>query len=196
MVRRGLLLWAVASVAGCIGAGCVATAGATTASIYRPFTAAGHSKLHTRSVHGECWTGSFTRRRDAWRCFTAGHSIYDPCFSSSRAPGVVLCPTSLRRQRGIKIRLTKTLPFKYRNHGRPSVRRQPWRLQLSDGAECSFSTGATSVIGSRRANYFCSNNQDPLWGYPYRGSSPWTIFTAPWDAEELTDRVSVRRAWM
>src|SRR4051794_37844520 len=58
---------------------------ATRARVFRPFTASGRSRLHTKTRRGECFTGSLaTVRRDAWRCIV-GNGLIDPCFSSGRA---------------------------------------------------------------------------------------------------------------
>lgn len=133
-------------------------------------------------------------RRDAWRCI-AGRFLYDPCFSSPRARGVVICP-NLRLNGGIRIRLTRPLPQRLANRRVPSLTNRPWNIQLVNGRRCVYSSGATNVIGGVRANYGCSGASYWLWGVPNRRAQPWTIRSGPVTARRLTQRRLIRRAWM
>ena len=175
----------------------LADAETTSTTVYQAFTPHGSLKLRTRSKAGYCWTGSGTTpRRDAWRCFV-GNYIYDPCFSSARDRGMVVCPDDPWLETGVKIRLTKPLPYPSGNHSAPSRGLQPWAFELYDGRRCRFSSGASDVIEGKRLNYFCgASSEEGLWGFPYRGSEPWTILTAPFQATELSERAEVRHAWM
>ena len=167
----------------------------TTVTVYRAFTASGSPAVRVRHARGSCFTSSeTTSRSDAWRC-TVGNVLYDPCFSSRHAHGVVICPNADPAS-GLEIRLTKRLPIAFANRGSPSAGSQPWRVELYSGAHCAFSGGASSVIDGLRLNYFCPG--DPLrglWGYPRRSTQPWTIFSAPFTATTLTERVAVEHAW-
>ena len=169
----------------------------TTANIFQAFTPHGFIKMHTRSKAGYCWVGTLTsRRRDGWRC-SVGNYIHDPCFSSAQNPGIVVCPDAPWLKTGVRIRLTKPLPRVYGNRSAPSLRLQPWAIELYDGRRCLFSTGATSAVEGQRLNYFCEgSSEEGLWGFPYRGSEPWTILIAPFEATELSERAAVRHAWM
>lgn len=168
----------------------------TTAQVFHAFDAAGRPKLATRPKRGSCFSGSnAASRNDAWRC-TVGNFIYDPCFSSPRAPGVVLCPGEELRF-AIKVNLTKGLPRRYANSRPPALDEQPWNLQLLDGEHCIFLTGATSVLQGRRLNYACERSHTTaLWGLPNRGTQPWSIFSAPFMATTLRDHRLIRWAWM
>jgi hypothetical protein len=168
----------------------------TKARIFRAFSKRGRSLLHTKTRRGRCFTGSFAiNRRDAWRC-TVGHNLHDPCFSSARAHGIVLCPRAAWERKGVRLKLTAALPRKYGNRRKPSRHVLPWGLELYDGRRCGIVTGATGGIGGQRANYACNRGDDWLWGRPNQHTQPWTIFTAPRDATSLTNRVPIRRAWM
>jgi hypothetical protein len=174
----------------------VAGASATTqATVFQAFTSAGKPAFKTHTEKGYCWTGSIAAdRSDAWRCFV-GDLIYDPCFSSSADPGYVACPyVSLRK--GILVKLTKKLPHKFANHHKASVSDRPWLIETASGRRWLFATGATAVIGGRRANYFRSGSTAALWGLPNRHLEPWKIYWAPLSARRLTKRVGIRHAWM
>lgn len=168
----------------------------TKATVFRAFRANGKPAIANRTKHGSCYTGSLTiDRNDAWRC-QAGNFLYDPCFSSPKARGVVLCP-GVQLRFAVKIRLTKGLPRAYADHGRPSLSDQPWNLQLMDGEHCGFSSGATSVVQGKRLNYFCSSSgQTGLWGYPNRHTHPWSILSGPFTAKSLHQHRLIRHAWM
>lgn len=126
-----------------------------------------------------------------------GNEIEDPCFSTNASASSVVCPDAPWKDTGIKIRLTKPLPHNYADHTAPSVRSRPWALELYDGRQCLFASGASTVIEGRRLNYFCgASSRTGLWGFPDRHSEPWTILTAPFTAKRLTQRVTMRRAWM
>jgi hypothetical protein len=169
----------------------------TTASIYRAFRANGSSAIRTRTRSGYCWSGSATvNRRDAWRCMTA-NQIEDPCFSATITAKTVICPVAPWDQTGIKIRLTRPLPRKYADHAPPSLRTQPWALELYDGKRATFEEGASNVAEGHRLNYFFGpSSKEGLWGYPSRSAQPWTILAAPFGAHTLSVRVAIRRAWM
>ncbi len=168
----------------------------TTVTLFRAFTAAGTPTIPTRSQSGHCYAGSLTSNRDdAWRCFV-GNYIHDPCFNSPQARGVVVCPDA-QVNRGIEIRLTRGLPRRYANTGRPSLRIEPWALQLTNGHHCTFASGASNVIHGVRLNYFCGAGVNyGLWGFPSRRSEPWTILIAPFMAKRLHQRTAIRQAWM
>jgi len=176
--------------------GLAQAAQATITSIYQAFTPHGFVKLRTRSKAGYCWEGALTiARRDAWRCLV-GNYVYDPCFSAVRNPGIVVCPDAPWRNTGVKIRLTKPLPRAYGNHSAPSLRLMSWAIELKDGRRCLFASGVSDVAEGKRLNYICGTGSEELWGFPYRGSEPWTILTAPPQATELRKRATVRHAWM
>jgi hypothetical protein len=168
----------------------------TTATIFKAFTSHGSVTLHARSKAGYCWSGAITTpRRDAWRCLV-GNRIYDPCFSSAHAVGLVLCVEAPSLKTGVKIRLTKPLPRARGNHSAPSLRLEPWAIELEDGRRCQFDSGGSAVVEGKRSNYFCVTGSEELWGFPDRGSEPWTILTAPERATKLTKLAGVRHAWM
>jgi hypothetical protein len=126
----------------------------------------------------------------------SGNLIYDPCFSSSNAKGIVLCPASGPwSSSAIKIKLTRKVPIKYGNKGKPSTSGLPWALVTSAGWKCELNTGATSVVRGKRQNYFCTGTQDSLWGAPLRRSQPWKIYVAPTGAKRLRSEVAIQAAW-
>jgi hypothetical protein len=196
-----------------------------TAAVYSPFSANGGSLLHTKTKRGSCMESITTDRRDAWNCSTtrvidkrhsgcsggSGHHIvpmpcfmvryYDPCFSSPRAPGIVLCPDSPWKTTGVLLKLTRPLPA---NEGSPpSLRAQPWALELVDGRRCSIPPAPNGPfvpdIDGQRANYECDRGRSKLWGYPNRHTQPWTIFSrVPTirPGARLRHHVAIRQAWM
>ncbi len=173
-----------------------ALAGATQTRtiIYQAFTSAGKPAIHvTNTSRGHCVGGSSAiNRSDAWRCFT-GNFVYDPCFSSSKATGLVLCPVGPWTSAGVEIKLAAALTGA--NKGKPSTSGNPWAVETTSGAKCELATGATSILDHRRANYFCQTGKDVLWGSPSRKSQPWTIFSAPATATKLTKMVKLGVAW-
>jgi hypothetical protein len=196
--RLGLVIASIVVAAGAAGAagvaGALAAAARTRVVIFEAFTASGAPAIHvTSAVHGTCNGGSSAiDRNDAWRCF-AGNFVYDPCFSSTAATGIVLCPAGAWSGSGVEIKLTAKLIGA--NRRPPSTSGDPWALETTSGLKCLLATGATSFLDHRRANYFCGKNKDVLWGSPSRRSEPWTIFAAPSTATKLTRRNKVGVAW-
>ena len=174
-----------------------AVAGAkTSATVYEAFSYHGLIVPHVQVKSGYCWVSSgVTRRDDAWRCFV-GNTIYDPCFSSEFAGGVVVCPIPWANA-GTEIQLTKPLPMTV-GHTAPSGKLQPWAIQTASGADCVLaSVAGPPPIHGRHLNYFCgANAKVGLWGFPDRRFQPWTIFSAPVNATALSRRVAIRHAWM
>jgi uncharacterized low-complexity protein len=190
----GIALLAAAAAAG--------AAESTTVTVFHAFTAAGKPALPTRSATGYCWTGSLAAdRSDAWRCFI-GNEIHDPCFSSARTPGVVVCPNVMLSS-AIEIRLTRPLPVKLADRGTASAKSQPWLIELDSAptARCEFATGATSAIGELRLNYLCTGGgltSMGLWGLPLRSKPQWHIRIAPFSAKSLAHASDpgIRHVWM
>jgi hypothetical protein len=182
------------ALAGAAGAGAAVH---TRATIFRPFTASGKPAGRvTRTMRGYCWTGSSASgRADAWRC-TVRNQIIDPCFSSPKARGLVVCAaTGPWSSSLIKIKLTRKLPGKFANKGKPSTTGLPWALRTTSGWKCELATGATNVIAGRRLNYFCTGTKQGLWGSPSRAAQPWRIYAAPPTATTLRRRVGISSAW-
>jgi hypothetical protein len=166
----------------------------TTATVYRAFSYHGLIVPDVRVESGYCWTTSnVTPRGDAWRCFV-GNFIYDPCFSSALAFGVVVCPTPWN-DGGTEIRLAKPLPRRQTRYVTPSLKLLPWAIQTETGADCVLSSGAANVVRGKRLNYTCGTNVG-LWGVPNRASQPWTILSASVNATVLSHRVAILHAWM
>jgi len=193
-VRRPLLLVA-AMVLIAVPVSAVART-TTTATIFHAFKPDGGPTLHTHTKSGSCFSGSSTiDRRDAWRC-GVGNFLFDPCFSSTQAPGKVVCPNA-QLNGGVEITLTKGLPHGAGNTHAPSLKDQPWDIQLTSGRHCVFGSGASNVAQGLRLNYFCGAGvKFGLWGFPRRKSEPWTIFSAPFSANHLHTRAAIRRVWM
>ncbi len=118
----------------------------------------------TASIAGNCFSESIAADRlDAWRCFT-GNFIHDPCFAAKPGATLVVCDADpIMRKAGIAVRLAKPLPAHAKIAGQ-----QPWLLELADGAECNFFTGATGVVKGQRINYGCSDKHE-IYGMPKAG---------------------------
>ncbi len=174
----------------------VAARSGTVATVFQAFSSGGTPAIPTRPRSGYCYTGSLAiNRADAWRCFVRNF-IYDPCFSSPHVPGVVVCPTS-EVTAGIEIHLTRRLPRGSADTGQPSLRNQPWDIELTNGQHFQFASGASNVVHGVRLNYFCGPKCSyGLWGYPRRTTQPWTILVAPFNAKTLHERRAIRHVWM
>jgi hypothetical protein len=182
------------SIGALVATGAQAT-GHTVATVYEAFSYHGVPEPAVTNASGSCFTSSnVTRRDDAWRC-TVGNTLYDPCFSSSLAFGIVVCPIPWQGS-GTEIHLTKPLP-KSSSHTIPSLSLQPWAVETVSGTFCLLSSGASSVVHGQRLNYFCGKNaKQGLWGFPSRKTQPWTIRIAPLQAKTLKHRVALLHAWM
>lgn len=169
----------------------------TIVSVYRPFRVGGRTTLRTRTRRGYCFSGSSAAdRRDAWRC-TSGKLIADPCFSANASAHSVICPAGPWSHSALALSLTRPLPHRFADHPRPSLKAQPWAIELFDGRRALFSSGAGTVLEGERLNYFFgAASKEGLWGYPDRAAQPWTIHRAPFDAHALSEHVAIRRAWM
>jgi len=192
-LRLLAILAALTAVAALAATATARTAGPpTVAKIYEAFNYHGVVIPHVQVVSGYC-TGSSaaTKRVDAWRCVD-GASIQDPCFSSEFANGVV-CPAPWNNT-AIEITLTQPLP-KATNQSSPSLRAQPWAIQLASGADCVYSSTTTSHVQGKRLNYVCSAKLD-LWGFPNRKKRSWTILAAPPNATSLRRHAAILHAWM
>jgi len=167
----------------------------TDARIYRAFTATGRPTIRiTRTVRGECFAGSSAIvRRDAWRC-VAGRYIDDPCFSSVRAPGFVLCPPAAWNRFGTRINLITPLPTPSGHRRTPSTSGIPWGIRTVSGLRCEPITAGGFLVGRLRSNFSCPRRQ-LLWGAPMRRFSPWRIFVAGFNAIRLTRTARIRIAW-
>jgi hypothetical protein len=176
-------------------AGLALAASSTHVHIYKPFNSAGKPVGHvTHTYTGSCIGGSdASRRSDAWRCIISGSTIADPCFSSSKAKGVVLCPaTGPWSSKVLKVKLNAKLPKG--NSGKRSTHGLPWALVTSKGWQCRLDTGATSVAHGKRQNYFCKGTKQSLWGSPQRGSEPWTIDVGGNHPKSFT-KTAIKAAW-
>lgn len=148
-----------------------------------------------RTARGYCWTGSLTdSRSDAWRCFL-GNLILDPCFSNETGTSsFVVCaddPWS-----GVsKLILTKPLPQDMANSQTSDpTASAPWAVELGDGTQCVFLTGATSVIAGLRINYGCAGG-GVLVGEPRRQSDARTIFYGSGYKANAVTELPIAEAW-
>lgn len=166
-----------------IGAAQAATA-PTTIVHFRVFTPTGKivGVRMTRTLRGSCFSGSIgLPRPDAWRCMV-GNEILDPCLESPKGPKAGL--VCVFNNQGIRLRLTKALPFKYRN--RPEKTFFAWQLVLSTGDVCQRFTGtAAGVVQGQGLTYGCKsggtttdpNRAKPRWAVRYlkKGVSPFKL---------------------
>jgi len=183
---------------------------ATKATVFHAFTAAGAPSLPTKTASGYCWTGSLAAERgDAWRCFV-GNEIHDPCFSSSAAHGIVLCPNE-QLTSDTEIHLTRPLPTAQADNGTPSIHDRPWLIEVgpkcstspspTNCIRCEFAPGAQPSANGKRLNYECSGALAGFgaFGLPNRNVEPWTISVGKdigKGSVAFTPAVAIVQAWM
>ncbi len=63
-----------------------------------------------------------------------------------------MCPNGYV-SRGVEIRLTRRLPYRYADSGTPSRRAHPWAIETLSGRRYVMLTGATKVVDGQRLNY-------------------------------------------
>lgn len=181
-------------VAALVAAASASATSSTTTHIYQAFTSSGKPAIKiTKTVKGICVGGSSaTDRNDAWRCF-GGNFVYDPCFSSSKAKGILVCPGNPWSRSGVELKVSGKLQFPDKQ--KPSTSGMPWAIQTTTGLKCVIATGATTVLQKQRLNYICMKSKDGLWGSPSRKHEPWKIDIAPSTATKLSKTVAIKTAW-
>ena len=166
---------------------------ATVSHIFVAADGDGHLRrgLHVvEHATGSCWINSIvTTRPDAWRC-ASKHLIYDPCFALSYSSGQVACVLSPFSPSVTILRLTAALPRVDSGQAGSGI---PWALRLSNGDQCVFVAGASSVVAGMRANYFCKKS-GPLFGSPDTKSPVWRIFSAEARSAEHLTQVGIAEA--
>ena len=167
----------------------------TSARVFQAFSSSGTPTVQiAKTVSGSCFSGSIEAdRNDAWRCMSRNF-IYDPCFSSSRAKGVVFCPAHAWARLAVKITLTKKLPSKFADRHQPSTSGQPWAMQTTTGLRCVLEGMGPFINSKQFGDYACTNLQW-LWDQPNRSTEPWTMFIAGVKAKHLTTKTKIAIAW-
>jgi hypothetical protein len=168
-------------IAGCGGSSgktktATAVAPTTTAvHIYAPYSEDNKPTVSvTKTVAGECFTGSIiSHRSDAWRCID-GNELQDPCFAAALNSRTVICPQHGPWGAAIRLTLTKDLPTANNVSSEPTTP-PAWALELTNGARCLFVAGATSIVADLRYNYQCTEGLI-LYGNENRSTDSWTIF--------------------
>jgi hypothetical protein len=193
-MRSRTAILSMAAVGCMLLAASIASAGTkTSARLYEAFKANGKPALNVaKTEQGSCFTGSIeVNRDDAWRC-THGNYLYDPCFSSSKANGIVLCVTAPWKTSALELKLTKALPTG--DTKKPSTKTAPWAIETSSGLRCVFGQMGPFISRSEYGDYVC-NRTTWLWNLPNRSTEPWTIHVAPTTARTLTEKAKIKIAW-
>jgi hypothetical protein len=165
----------------------------TQVAVYAPWGSSGQLTGVTVSKQpsGSCFTASIAAsgRTDAWRC-SVGDEIRDPCFIDP-AGSQVACPDLPVLSTVELIHLNTPIDPSLANHENTAA--PPWMLQTRGGINCSFVTGATSVVAGQRLNYSCADGSS-LYGTPDRSSPQWTILRGTSSSAEQTP-VAIVKAW-
>jgi hypothetical protein len=182
----------------CLWSGTALASGTRThAQIYTPFTASGKPAFRVAdTVSGYCLGGSVgVEHAGAWHCLSGGQ-VFDPCFGSQKAKGIVLCVTQGPWDRPIvKMKLTQPLPLQSGHRGRATLSGLPWAILTTSGWKCVIARSETNQVDGQRQNYLCTGTDKWLWGAPQRSHEPWRIWAAPDTATTLKDRARIKAAW-
>jgi hypothetical protein len=163
---------------------------------YTPFAADGSLRVGLTAVNrdGTCFTTSslVAGRQGVFRCIT-GNLLRDPCYLDPRSEPAgspdVICPNAPWRRTVVRI-VVGGLP----GDAPVGTRGRLWALELADGAQCVFGTGASNVVGGYRLNYFCSHHRF-LFGSPRRSAATWLIRESRSTDGRRMRLVAIRRAW-
>jgi type II secretory pathway pseudopilin PulG len=156
----------------------VPIASATASIVYEPWTASGRSLvtgIHVLSTQSgaDCVGGAESSyRADAYRCFTDGGNIYDPCFADPSFFPVhpqLACPLKAADE-VVLIHSAKELPRQS-----PVDTTRVWMIILSNGETCTFAGGATEEVAGMRLNYDCSDGAY-LYGDPVNENGAFSIY--------------------
>lgn len=142
---------------------------------YRPGGLASGLRIEA-NVNGYCWVGSemLLGRPDAWRC-TANNRIYDPCFAAdSTATTPLACAADPWAGSVTLLTLTAPLP-RDRVNTAAGMTRNPWALQLANGARCQLLAGASATIAGMRIGAACSDGSQIV-GDPDRSAGRWRVY--------------------
>jgi hypothetical protein len=127
-------------------------------------------------VNGYCSGGSETLlgRPDAWRCM-ANNRIYDPCFAADSTDTAPLACTDDPWSGAVTL-LTLTAPLpRDRANTAAGTTRNPWALQLANGARCQLIIGASATVAGMRIGAACSDGTQIV-GDPDRSAGRWRVY--------------------
>jgi hypothetical protein len=139
------------------------TATAPTAPAQKTFTAYSADGTLRFAVgarrSGSCFATSIVAARaGAYRCIS-GNTIEDPCFANtahaSGRPTTLACFSAPWSQ-AVVLTVSAALPA----GGATGLVRQPWALQLVNGARCVATTGTVPTVAGVALNYLCGSDHD------------------------------------
>ncbi len=151
---------------------------------------------------GDCLGSSLScpYREDIFRC-KADNTTYDTCFATENAKEVI-CSTNPLKEKGVLIKLTKSLPKLSLPENIPD--NFAWFVELEDGKFCAPFIGTLPAADNKTAYYNCYSSQkdqlDVLLGQLEKGKT-WTGQRAvlikinnSWSIQS-TEKVNIKTVW-
>lgn len=151
---------------------------------------------------GDCLGSSlsYPYREDVFRC-KAGSTTYDTCFVTENA-NEVICSTNPLKEKGVLIKLTKSLPKLSLPENIPD--NFAWFVELEDGKFCAPFIGTLPAAADQTAYYNCYSSQkdqlDVLLGQLEKGETwtgQWAILIksgTSWSVQS-TEKVNIKTVW-
>jgi len=108
----------------------------------------------------DCWEGN-TNRSDEFKCID-GNNIHTPCFLNYTDDTLIECPSDpYRSDKSMYFKLNDTRAKPRSANER--IDQTPWFIKLDDGTECSYLSGATTVLANKRLDFGCNNKKTTLY---------------------------------
>jgi hypothetical protein len=171
----------------------LAYAQATQIIIYQAFTQANALNPHlivAQRYKGNCSSPSVAvpGRNDTWQC-QACNMTFDPCFQDDV---YVVCTVSPWSDKVAVLQLNT--PLNKSTKKKINLKSEPWGIELTNGARCTFLTGASTMIANERINYSCNPYVYSIVGKIDRSSPIWKANVFNYDTKQI-QKMPIKRVW-
>lgn len=149
----------------------------------------------TDRLSAECRASDLSGDPETLKCF-GEDSIYDTCWPNASLDSAVCLGDPWDQQVVLvePVRIDEqSVSEKQAEPVGPTA--TPWALELSNGQQCTYRSGATGVVAGMRVNYFCGDESTAAIGELNKERQPWRIlFSSPGVSQVVY--VDIVRVWV